>query len=65
VSTTRITLTTGDTVDVLGELERVATELRSGWAQLNRAGEGEKPDWLWINGANVLHVEAKPEQSPA
>ena len=49
--------TAGDTVEVDGDPERVAETLRSGWAQLNRASEGDEPDWIWVNADQVVYVE--------
>jgi hypothetical protein len=50
----------GDSIHVLevaGEPERVVDNLKSRWAQLNRAEEGLEPRWVWVNGDRVLYVE--------
>jgi hypothetical protein len=44
-------------LQVSGEAEKVVDTLRSGWAQLNRAKEGDKPQWVWVNAERVLYVE--------
>jgi hypothetical protein len=46
------------TLPVQGDPETVVNTLRAGWAQLNRAQEGDPPEWVWVNEAQVLYVES-------
>jgi hypothetical protein len=44
-------------LQVSGEAEKVVYTLKNGWAQLNRAKEGDEPQWVWVNSDRVLYVE--------
>jgi hypothetical protein len=44
-------------LQVSGEAEKVVDILKNGWAQLNRAKEGDEPRWVWVNADRVLYVE--------
>lgn len=44
-------------VQVDGDAERTVETLRNGWAQLNQAKEGDKPQMVWVNAERVLYVE--------
>jgi hypothetical protein len=56
----------GDSRQVLqvsGDAENVVDTLRRGWAQLNRAKEGDEPRWIWVNADRVLYVEEVADES--
>jgi hypothetical protein len=44
-------------VEVEGDAETVMGVMKNGWAELNRAREGEERDVIYVNADNVLYVE--------
>jgi hypothetical protein len=53
---TNLVLAGGRVIEVDGKPEKVAGDLRSGWAQLNR-GDQDEQDWIWVNTTHVVYVE--------
>jgi hypothetical protein len=52
------------TLTVDGDPEKVVGTLKNGWAQLNRAAEGEQPQWVWVNQDQVFYVEQASGEPP-